>query len=170
MSKQLYNFDYRAATLADIPALKLLALDAYGSHAPHLTPENLTTLQNAVSVDAMWEDLIKKSASFLCIHDSDIVGMAFLVPSGNPWDIYPANWSYLRMVGVAPDFMRNGIARKLTIQCIEAARGMGEHTIALHTSEIMEAARKLYESLGFCMRYEIPNRFGLRYWVYTLQL
>jgi uncharacterized protein (DUF1810 family) len=34
----------------------------------------------------------------------------------------------------------------------------------------MDAARHIYESLGFTILKEIPNRFGKRYWLYTLNI
>jgi len=45
-----------------------------------------------------------------------------------------------------------------------------EKTIALHTSEFMDAARHIYEGLGFIMVKEIPPRYGKRYWLYRLDL
>jgi len=96
--------------------------------------------------------------------------MAFLVPSGNPTDIYRKEWSYIRFVSVDPEFTGRGIGRKLTMMCIDKARANGENIIALHTSEIMGNARHIYESLGFRVLKEIDRRLGKRYWLYTLNL
>jgi ribosomal protein S18 acetylase RimI-like enzyme len=96
--------------------------------------------------------------------------MAFLLPSGNPTEIFENDWSYIRMVGVHPGYTGRGIARKLTEECIKLAGELNENIIALHTSEFMDAARHLYESIGFKRLKEIPNRLGKRYWLYTLDI
>lgn len=164
------NLSYRAAQPDDIPQLKQLALLSYGTYAPLLSRENLAVLRSKVSDEAMWSELLRISFSFLCCEGEQIVGMAFLVPHGNPWDVYPAEWSYIRMVGVDTAYTRQGIARRLTQMCIDQAVISGEHTIALHTSEIMTAAQDLYLSLGFKAVREIGARFGVRYHLYTKQL
>jgi ribosomal protein S18 acetylase RimI-like enzyme len=74
------------------------------------------------------------------------------------------------MVGVYADFRGLGIGKKLTQQCIALATQSGERIIALHTSEIMHAARATYEQLGFTIVRELPLYFGIRYWLYSLVL
>ena len=96
--------------------------------------------------------------------------MAFIIPSENPWDIFKAEWSYIRMVGVNPKYQGQGIAKALTKMCIDHARQTNEKTIALHTSEFMDAARHIYESLGFKILQEIEPRLGKKYWLYTMDL
>jgi ribosomal protein S18 acetylase RimI-like enzyme len=54
--------------------------------------------------------------------------------------------------------------------CIDKAKQTKEKTIALHTSEFMDAARHIYESLGFKVLHEIAPRLGKKYWLYTLDL
>jgi len=52
------------------------------------------------------------------------------------------DWSYIRFVTVDPSFGGQGIGRKLTTLCIDTAR-QNESVIALHTSELMDAARHI---------------------------
>lgn len=54
--------------------------------------------------------------------------------------------------------------------CIEVAKKNNEQIMALHTSEIMESARHIYEKLGFKILKEIEPRLGVRYWLYTFDL
>ncbi|GAA4468078.1 hypothetical protein GCM10023093_25000 [Nemorincola caseinilytica] len=164
------HLTYRAATLADIEQLKQLGILAYGQYAGLLSPDGWEKMRTGINNDEMWLGLLQRSRSFLCTHGDTIAGMAFLMPSGNPWDVYPADWSYIRMVGVHPQYVGRGIARTLTQQCIDHARSSGEHTIALHTSEVMNAARHIYESMGFTMLREIATRFDIRYWLFTMPL
>jgi len=96
--------------------------------------------------------------------------MAFLISSGNPTDFFQKDWSYLRMVGVHTQHGGKKIGTKLTQMCIDAAKADGEKTIALHTSEFMDAARHIYESFGFTKLKELEPMFGKKYWIYTLEL
>jgi ribosomal protein S18 acetylase RimI-like enzyme len=54
--------------------------------------------------------------------------------------------------------------------CINHAKKTNEKVIALHTSEFMNAARHLYEKMGFEILREIEPRLGNRYWLYSLRL
>lgn len=96
--------------------------------------------------------------------------MAFLVPSGNPTDIYQADWCYIRFVSVHPEFSGKCIGRQLTEKCIEVAKSNNEQILALHTSEMMQKARHIYESLGFAILRELEPRLGKKYCLYTLAI
>jgi len=54
--------------------------------------------------------------------------------------------------------------------CIDFAKSSDEKVIALHTFEYMNAARHIYESLGFNQTKELEPRYGKRYWLYQLEL
>jgi ribosomal protein S18 acetylase RimI-like enzyme len=96
--------------------------------------------------------------------------MAYLVASGHPGGAFQVDWSYIRMVGVDPAHQGKGIARQLMNRCIDHAKQSGERTVALQTSEMMDAARHLYESIGFKQQGEVEPHFGKRYWLYLLSL
>ena len=165
------NLSYREATQEDLQGIKNLGLSCWQQFGPQLTGENQALLYKTLTDDNTYASLLAQSQGFLCLSaEAAIVGMAFLVPSGNPTDIYDKAWSYIRFVSVAPEYEGKGIGRQLTRWCIKAARENGEHTIALHTSEMMEKARRLYESLGFSILREIEPRLGKRYWLYSLNL
>jgi ribosomal protein S18 acetylase RimI-like enzyme len=162
---------FRKATTADAANLRSLALASWTPFRPMLEPQHWQLLFNNLDNIQTYTALLTQAHSFVC-EDAigSIIGMAFLVPSGNPTDIYPADWSYIRFVSVHPDFAGKGIGGNLTVLCIETAKALKEHTIALHTSEIMPAARHIYERLGFTIMREIESQFGKRYWLYALQL
>lgn len=162
---------YRSGTTNDISKVKELALKSWELYKESLTDENWEKLYSNLSDQYMYANLIAHSACFVCsTDDNEIIGMAFLVPKGNPTDIYDADWSYIRFLTVDPDFAGRGIGRKLTEICIEEARKNNESTIALHTSEMMDKARHIYEELGFKIDKEIEQRLGKRYWLYKLEL
>lgn len=162
---------YRIGSHADIQALKELAIKSWTVYQNELTKENWDKLLSNLSKLETFEALLAQSTCFLATTEKDnIIGMAFLVPSGHPTDIYPKDWSYIRYVSVDPEFAGQGIGRQLTINCIDLALKSGEQCIALHTSEIMNKARHIYESLGFKIVKELEKRLGIRYWLYQLEL
>uniref|UniRef100_UPI0035CA72B2 GNAT family N-acetyltransferase n=1 Tax=uncultured Nostoc sp. TaxID=340711 RepID=UPI0035CA72B2 len=89
-------------------------------------------------------------------------------PSGNPTTIFPADWSYIRLLDVDPKYRGLGIGRKLAQLCVQHAQVTGETGVALHTSEFMNAARQMYEALGFKREKELAPMYGKRYWLYKL--
>jgi ribosomal protein S18 acetylase RimI-like enzyme len=162
---------YRQGNTNDLGQLKQLAVTSWQQYQSELTEENWQKLYNNLSSTDTYLELLKTSTALICEHaHKGIVGMAFLVPSGNPTEIYKTEWASIRFVSVHPDCSGLGVGRQLTQKCIEIARENGEKTIALHTSEMMHKARHIYESLGFAILREIEPRLGKKYWLYTLNL
>ncbi len=165
------KLSYRVGAIPDLDQIKSLAIKSWGLYQHVLTAENWLKLSNNLHDDNTFIRLFELSSSFVCLAGNDkIVGMAFLVPSGNPTDIYEKDWCSIRFVTVDPEYAGKGIGKSLTNLCIEKAKQLNERTIALHTSEIMDKARHIYESLGFTILKEIDPRLGKRYWLYTLEL
>lgn len=163
-------FTYREGSLIDKEQLKELALISYGQFSDILTPENWAKMSDSLHDESKLVELINKSICFVCLREDEIIGMAYLVPSGNPWGPFQAEWSYIRMVGVNPEYQGQGIAKALTKMCIDRAKTMQEKIIALHTSEFMDAARHIYEGFGFKVTSELEPIFGKKYWLYSLEL
>lgn len=161
---------YRNATEADVAQLKQLGLKSYLSYASLLSPENVEQLTNNLNNDDTWQKIVAIAKCYVCTVDNEIAGMAFLVPSGNAWEMFRDEWAYIRLVAVAPVHQGKGIAKELTRMCIAQAITSNEKTIALHTSEIMPAARHIYEQFGFKRQHELPARLGVKYWLYLLDL
>ncbi len=161
---------YREGTINDLPQLKQLGLLAYGEFSKTLAPEKWEIMRMNLSDEEKLLQLIGMAKVFVCTTGGELTGMAYLVPHGNPTHIYPAEWAYIRLVGVHPQHRGKGIAKTLTQKCIDHARATGEKTIALHTSEMMDAARHIYEGFGFKALREIDNPFGVIYWLYTMEL
>jgi len=161
---------YRRAVEKDLEALTALALASYGQLKPYLTPANWKKMQGVLTSPDNFPHMINNSFGFVCEEDGRLLGMAFLVPSGNPTKIYSKETSYIRMVGVHPTAVGNGIAQTLTRLCMEKAAATGEHTISLHSAEIMFAARHVYEKLGFKKVRMLESHYGLQYWLYTYEI
>lgn len=164
------NFVYREGSIADKNQLKELGIISYGQYYDLLAPEHALELKHVLEDDEKLLELIDKSKIFVCLCNDRIIGMAYIVPRGNAWDTFKAEWAYIRMVGVDPGFKGFGIATILTNNCIDHAKSTNEKFIALHTSEFMDAARHVYEKSGFKKINEVKPRFGKKYWLYLLEL
>lgn len=161
----------RTGNIEDIEELRKLALKAWAQFQEELTPENWETLFNILNNIETYTALLNNSDCIVCeTANKAIVGMVFLVPGGHATDIFKAEWCIIRFLTVDPEYGGNGIGWQLMERCIELARNNNEQTIALHTSEMMNRARRIYERLGFTILKEIDPRFGKKYWLYTLDL
>lgn len=163
------TLNYRRATASDAVAIRELSLASYGQFAAVLSPEHWAKMRQGLTDDAGLQLLMDTAVTFVCDTGSELVGVVFLVPSGNPTPIYPADWAYIRRLGVHPAYRGRAIARHLTTMCITGARLAGEHILGLHTSTIMPDARRLYERLGFLQVQELAL-LGQQYWLYRLDL
>jgi len=162
---------YRQGNLNDLKNLKNLALLSWTQYKKDLQPKYWNELHTTLTNENTYQKLLEQSYCLVCESEAtEIIGMAYLVPNGNPTDIYHTEWSYIRFVSVHPEYEGQGIGRKLTEKCIEYAKKNSEQTVALHTSEIMNKARRLYENLGFKVLKEIEPRLGIKYWLYLLEL
>jgi ribosomal protein S18 acetylase RimI-like enzyme len=161
---------FREGLPAEKNSLQQLGILSYSQFSQILSPADWATMHGFLHGDKMWEQLVNNSRIFVCETNNKLVGMAYLVSSNNPTRIYPADWAYIRMVGVDPVYRGNGIARRLTQMCVDYARQTNEKTIGLHTSEKMRDAIHIYESIGFELYKEIEPIYGMRYFVYRMEL
>ena len=159
----------RQATAGDAVSLQNLAANTWRQFESVIGADSWTFLSAALD-KVNYAALIDSAYGVLVEDAGRIVGMAFLVPSGNPTDIFSADWCYVRMVTVDAAYNGQGIGRRLMELCVARAKTDHEKVIALHTSEFMNAARRIYESIGFRIERELEPRFGKRYWLYTMNL
>lgn len=68
--------------------------------------------------------------------------------------------SGIRLLAVDPKFRGMGIGRKLTEFCIDLARQKGHPQVALHSTEAMHVAWKMYERMGFERSEDIDMELG----------
>jgi len=163
------SVSYRKGNIDDLEQIKDLTWLAYSQFENVISKDNLKQWEAGLKKNDTYITLLNKAFCIVCEDENKIIGTAFLVPNGNPTELFQTDWAYLRLVGVSPEYEGKGIGRKLTEMCIDKARETGERTLALHTSEFQHAARHIYESLGFKKLKEFEI-FGKKYWIYTLDL
>lgn len=102
-----------------------------------------------------------------------VVGSVTYVPGPGPYaEFEEPDEAGIRMLVVAADRQRQGIATALMRICIERARAEGRRRVSLHTTPAMRAAHALYAGLGFRRapeRDSVPEP-GVRLLGYVLDL
>lgn len=161
---------YRKAEISDIAHITQLMKLAYSDFANILTPTNWDKMSAGLSNENLFAELQSIATAFVCDLNNQLIGSIYLVPSGNPTGIFPSEWSYIRLLGVHPNYRSLGIGKKLTNLCIDRATVTGETTIALHTGDFMDSARGMYERLGFEKVRELQAMYDKKYWLYKRNL
>ena len=160
MEELKLNLKFRVGNTTDLEQVKNLTWLAYSQFKNILSEENILAWKNNMTDENTYEKLFETAVCFVSEHENKIIGSAFLIPHGNPFKWFDAECSYIRLVAVHPDFEGNGIGKKLTEMCINRAKETGEIIIALHTSEFQNAARHIYESMGFEKIKDLEVMFG----------
>jgi ribosomal protein S18 acetylase RimI-like enzyme len=163
------DYIYRKADFSDFDKLKALGKESYSEFSKVLTDTNWDKMNSFLENDELLNKLINQSIVFVCENRSELIGMIYLVPSGNATELFDEKWSYIRFLGVNTKHRGNGIGKKLTDLCLDYANETKEKYVALHTSEFMDSARDIYEKKGFVKSQEIEF-LGKRYWIYLLNL
>jgi putative acetyltransferase len=79
---------------------------------------------------------------FVALHDGQVIGTCAVIPQG-------VGEVELAKLAVAPEYRGQGVARRLVERCIAFAREQGAHRVMLVSNSQLQAALRLYESLGF---------------------
>lgn len=96
----------------------------------------------------------------------------YLDASRSSREEWPQGWAGIRLLAVHPAYRGRGIGRALMEECIHCCREQNIKTIGLHTTAIMDTARKMYERMGFVRapEYDFHPRPGTVIMAYRLQL
>lgn len=88
---------------------------------------------------------------FVALHQDQVVGTCAISPYGEALEI--------AKLAVAPEFRGQGLARRLVSRCIAHAREQGARRITLLSNSQLQAAIRLYESVGF-KHHPVPDVTG----------
>lgn len=152
---------------ADASAVNRLALAAFAQY--EVVYSDWEALRAGVKNTASLAD----HAELIVAEDGGrlLGAVAYCCPGSMPRaDFFEPEWPIIRMLVVEPAARGRGLGRKLTEECISRARRDGASIIGLHTSPAMQVALAMYLKLGFKLTRRVPDRFGVPYGVYTLDL
>jgi len=150
----------RDARPSDRDAILAVTLAAYEQYAAALTPPRWTLYRQ--NIQATLAD-VRPAAQIVAEEGDALVGTVLLYPGGAVMANRrgkPATleWPEIRLLAVAPAARGKGVARRLMDECIQRARSMGAPALTLHTADIMAAAMRLYERMGFARAPELDIR------------
>ena len=146
----------------------LLAVEAYSEYSHTLTSDNWEIMRTNLSNVA---EIAKQGRLIVAQLEQKIVGsVVYYSPRTSDSRFFQPEWASLRMLAVLPQYQGQGIGQQLSLECVHRSKQDEAGVIGLHTSELMVAARRMYERLGFKQDIELPRSLGIRYWRYVLKL
>lgn len=85
---------------------------------------------------------------------------------------WPRGWAGIRLLAVHPSYRSRGIGSTLMEECLRRCRKEGITTVGLHTTEMMDVARRMYERMGFVRvtKFDFYPRPGTVVMAYRLDL
>jgi ribosomal protein S18 acetylase RimI-like enzyme len=85
------------------------------------------------------------------LESGKIVGVVKFYPdaAASNMGYWPPGAAAIRILAVHPAYRGRGLGRRLVQECLDRARSLRIPALYLYTGVFMEAARRLYESLGF---------------------
>lgn len=145
-----------------------LTVEAYREYSHALTSDNWEIMRTNLSNVA---EVAKQGRLIVAQRDRELVGSVVYCPPGTSESrLFQPEWASLRMLAVLPQYRGQGIGQQLSLECVHRAKQDKAEVVGLHTSELMVAARRMYERLGFKQDIELPRYFGIQYWRYVLKL
>ena len=140
----------RGAGPADRDAIQAVTLAAYQEYAATIAAHWEGYRQNIVATLAA----APPGAQIVALDDDRVVGAVLLHSAGasieNPGGTSATlRWPEVRLLAVAPSARGRGVGTALMNECIHRARSVGATAVTLHTTDLMQAAMRLYERLGF---------------------
>ena len=148
--KVFSSVQIRDARPRDADAIREVTLAAYHEYSTQLPVHWDAYRRNIVSTLAD----VGSAEQMVAEREGRIVGAVLLYPTGA---FTPARdgaslgmrWPEVRLLAVAPGARGLGIGAALMQECVRRARGAGAAALTLHTTDMMRAAMRLYERLGF---------------------
>lgn len=140
----------RDARSDDRGAIEAVTLAAYEQYAALMPAHWEGYRQNILATLAA----AQPEAQIVAEAEDRIVGTVLLYPAGSVM-ARPGGgsitliWPEVRLLAVAPEARGRGIGVTLMSECVRRARQSGAAALTLHTTDIMQAAMRLYERLGF---------------------
>lgn len=139
----------RDAGEADREAIQEVALGAYEQYARVLSEERWKTYRDTICASVYGDG---PEARIVAEWNQEIVGSVLLFLTSEKAYGLPQlgiDGPIIRLLAVSPQARGHGIATALIKECVRRAQQMGAEFLHLHTSDMMAAAVKLYEYLGF---------------------
>lgn len=136
-----------------------MTLAAYQEYAPQMPQHWELYRQNIVGTLAK----IEPEHQLVAEQAGRIVGAVLLYPAGTSLtsprgETITLALPEVRLLAVSPEGRGRGVGEALMRECLRLAQESGAPGITLHTTEMMQAAMRLYERMGFVRVPELDLR------------
>lgn len=138
----------RNARPDELDEVSLLLRDSYRQYEHFIRPEAWKLyLEDITDVKSRLDE----SDLIVAELDRRLAGCVTLYLDGSHSfpEAWPKGWAVVRLLAVHPEYQGQGIGRALMEDCIRRCRQSKVAVIGLHTTEVMDIARKMYERMGF---------------------
>lgn len=165
MPDNLLIRDFRASDLSAVTELTMAAYAEFES----LWPPDAWQSYIAVMKQTLAGDDPPRT-HIVAERDGVVVGSVLLIPANTPLIapddstvVFP--YAEVRMLCVPPAERGKRVARALMDECVRRTRAVGSPALGLHTIDMMEAAVRLYEQMGFMRTPETDFRPTPEIWI-----
>ena len=140
----------RDARPEDGAAIEDVTLSAYQEYAPVMQAGWEIYRQNILRTLAD----VHPAEQIVAERDGRLVGTVLLFPAKRKVDLpdgsqFVFESPEIRLLAVAPAARGQGVGVALMNECMRRAQQAGNAAITLHTTEMMQVAKRMYESMGF---------------------
>lgn len=161
----------RDALPGELDAVSRLLRDAYLEYERYMPPQAWQTyLQDIMDVRGR----LDTSELIVAELDGKLAGAVTLFSnaSRSTGEGWPEGWAGVRLLAVHPTYRGQGIGRALMEECLRRCRTRGIATVGLHTTSVMDTARRMYEKMGFARvpEFDFQPRPGVVVMAYRLDL
>ncbi len=92
----------------------------------------------------------REAEVYVAVVEDRLAGTVTFCQPGSPWsEIAQPGEGEFRMLAVAPEFRRRGVAEALVCVCLERSTELGCSAVVLCSLEEQAPAHRIYERLGF---------------------
>jgi ribosomal protein S18 acetylase RimI-like enzyme len=138
----------RNARPGELDNVSLLLKDAYEQYQTFIPPEAWKRyLEDIMDIRSR----LSESDLIVAKLDRRLVGCVTLYLDGSKTfpEAWPQGWAVVRLLAVHPKYRGQGIGRALMEECIRRCRQSKISAIGLHTTEVMDIARRMYQRMSF---------------------
>lgn len=145
------NLQIRDAGDSDRREIRDVTLSAYQEYAAPMPPSHWQLYRRQI-LTTLAE--VSPAEQIVAEQDGVIVGTTLLYPAGTSFNtpdggLVSLDWPEVRLLAVLPAARRQGVGTALMEECVRRARQAQSEAITLHTTDMMQVARRVYARLGF---------------------
>jgi ribosomal protein S18 acetylase RimI-like enzyme len=165
-----FKINVRDARPEELDRIAALLQEAYQQYRDFMPPEVWQAyLENILDLRSRW----KEAQLIVAESGSELAGAVTLyLKTDSSEGGWPEGWAGVRLLGVDPKYRGQGVGRALMDECVKRCKKQDLKTIGLHTTELMDIAKRMYERMGFTRvpEFDFHPRPGVTVMAYKLDL